>query len=63
MGHLVLGGLEDATVWTWNAGKCAYLDVFSGHSSSVTCGDFTPDDTNLIMSNWLCCSISSNPFI
>ena len=44
-GHLVLAGLEDSTVWLWNADKSAYLNMFSGHASSVTCGDFTPDGT------------------
>ncbi|KAA8522534.1 hypothetical protein F0562_013105 [Nyssa sinensis] len=42
-GHLVLAGSEDSTVWMWNADKCAYLNMFSGHGSNVTCGDFTPD--------------------
>ncbi|KAJ0499886.1 putative transcription factor WD40-like family [Helianthus annuus] len=27
----------------WNADRSAYLMSFSGHSSTVTCGDFTPD--------------------
>ncbi|GFY96488.1 transducin family protein [Actinidia rufa] len=40
---LVLAGSEDSTVWMWNADKSAYLNMFSGHGSSVTCGDFTPD--------------------
>lgn len=48
-GHLVLAGSEDATVWMWNADKNAYLNMFSGHSGSVTCGDFTPDGTNFNM--------------
>ena len=42
-GHLVLAGSEDSSVWMWNADKGAYLNVFSGHGDSVTCGDFTPD--------------------
>lgn len=42
-GHLVLAGSEDSTVWLWNADKNAYLNMFAGHASSVTCGDFTPD--------------------
>ncbi|KAK6940105.1 WD40 repeat [Dillenia turbinata] len=39
-GHLVLAGIEDNTVWMWNAGKAAFLNMFSGHGGSVTCGDF-----------------------
>lgn len=44
-GHLVLAGSEDCTVWMWNADRSAYLNMFSGHASSVTCGNFTPDGT------------------
>ncbi|KAK9056445.1 hypothetical protein SSX86_023806 [Deinandra increscens subsp. villosa] len=42
-GHIVLAGSEDSTVWMWNADRSAYLNTFSGHASTVTCGDFTPD--------------------
>lgn len=42
----MLAGSEDSTVWMWNADRAAYLNMFSGHGSSVTCGDFTPDGTN-----------------
>ncbi|KMZ60064.1 hypothetical protein ZOSMA_612G00010 [Zostera marina] len=27
----------------WDADRKTYLNMFSGHGSSVTCGDFTPD--------------------
>ena len=40
-----LAGSEDCTVWMWNADRGAYLNMFSGHASSVSCGDFTPDGT------------------
>ncbi|KAJ0750111.1 putative transcription factor WD40-like family [Helianthus annuus] len=42
-GHLVLAGSEDSSVWMWNADRSAYLNTFSGHASTVTCEDFTPD--------------------
>ncbi|KAL4591987.1 hypothetical protein LXL04_004964 [Taraxacum kok-saghyz] len=44
-GHLVLAGSEDYTVWLWNIADvdAVYLTTFSGHASTVTCGDFTPD--------------------
>lgn len=48
-GHLVLAGAEDSSMWMWNADKAAYLNVFTGHAASVTCGDFTPDGINFIM--------------
>lgn len=49
-GHLIMAGSEDSTVWLWNADKNAYLSMFSGHRSSVTCGEFTPDGSYLIIS-------------
>lgn len=42
-GHILLAGSEDSTVWMWNADRNAYLNMFSGHGGSVTCGDFTPN--------------------
>ena len=36
----------DSTVWMWNADRGAYLNMFSGHGSGLTCGDFTTDGTN-----------------
>ncbi|KAK7246441.1 hypothetical protein RIF29_41309 [Crotalaria pallida] len=42
-GHILLAGSEDSTVWMWNADRAAFLNMFAGHASSVTCGDFTPD--------------------
>ncbi|KAG7025146.1 SPAC25H1.08c, partial [Cucurbita argyrosperma subsp. argyrosperma] len=47
-GHLVLAGSEDSTAWMWNADRGVYLNIFSGHGASVTCGDFTPDGIELI---------------
>ncbi|XP_057427558.1 uncharacterized protein LOC130720873 [Lotus japonicus] len=42
-GHILLAGSEDSTVWMWNTDHAAFLNMFAGHGSSVTCGDFTPD--------------------
>jgi WD40 repeat protein len=44
-GHLIIAGSEDCNVWMWNADHNAFLNTFAGHSSTVTCGDFTPDGT------------------
>ncbi|KAL6579947.1 hypothetical protein OROMI_007971 [Orobanche minor] len=58
-GHLILAGSEDSSVWMWNADRAAYLNVFNGHGSSVSCGDFTPDGKTICsgsddatMRNW-----------
>ncbi|KAL2610081.1 hypothetical protein R1flu_028654 [Riccia fluitans] len=42
-GNLLLAGSEDFSAWLWNADNGRCLTVFTGHSGSVTCGDFTPD--------------------
>ncbi|KAF9598424.1 hypothetical protein IFM89_027857 [Coptis chinensis] len=42
-GYVVLAGSEDSIAWMWNGDKNVFLNMFSGHSSTVTCGDFTPD--------------------
>ena len=44
-----MAGSEDSTVWLWNADKNAWLNTFSGHRSSVTCGEFTPDGSSFIL--------------
>ncbi|WOG98793.1 hypothetical protein DCAR_0418138 [Daucus carota subsp. sativus] len=44
-GHLIMAGSEDSTVWLWNADKDGWLNMFSGHTSSVTCGEFKPDES------------------
>ncbi|KAJ1332132.1 hypothetical protein BSLG_008951 [Batrachochytrium salamandrivorans] len=42
-GNVLLAGGEDGTIWMWRipSGQC--MMVFTGHSDSVTCGQFTPD--------------------
>ncbi|KAF9604133.1 hypothetical protein IFM89_002808 [Coptis chinensis] len=42
-GYVVLAGSEDSTAWMWNGDKNVFLNMFSGHSNTVTCGDFTRD--------------------
>ena len=42
-GDVVLAGSEDFTAWMWNARDGALMQVFAGHSASVSCGGFAPD--------------------
>ncbi|KAH0854929.1 hypothetical protein HID58_028197 [Brassica napus] len=43
-----------------NADKEAYLNMFSGHNQSVTCGDFTPDGHPYHTEGLICLDINSN---
>lgn len=54
-GNLILAGSEDSSIWMWNADKAACLNVFVGHESSVTCGNFTPDGIFLFLSVSIWC--------
>mmetsp|Transcript_35280 Transcript_35280/g.48973 ORF Transcript_35280/g.48973 Transcript_35280/m.48973 type:complete len:418 (+) Transcript_35280:412-1665(+) len=47
-GPVVLAGSEDFSAWMWNATTGACMQVFTGHSGSVTCGMFTPDGKNIV---------------
>jgi WD40 repeat protein len=40
---VIIAGSEDCNVWMWNADHKAIMNTFAGHSSTVTCGEFTPD--------------------
>ena len=42
-GNVLLAGSEDFTAWMWNAADGALMQVFAGHSASVSCGGFSPD--------------------
>ena len=42
-GNVLLAGSEDFTAWMWNAADGALMQVFAGHSASVSCGGFAPD--------------------
>lgn len=42
-GDVILGGSTDFSMWMWNVRSGACMQVFTGHSASVSCGGFTPD--------------------
>ncbi|RKP09831.1 WD40-repeat-containing domain protein [Thamnocephalis sphaerospora] len=47
-GNVVLAGAHDSTVWMWMVPSGACMNVFAGHSGSVTCGRFTHDGKGLV---------------
>jgi ribosome assembly protein SQT1 len=42
-GNIILAGARDTTLWMWRVPSGQCMNVFAGHSGSVTCGQFTPD--------------------
>lgn len=47
-GDVVIAGTDDFMVYMWNAATGAVMQVFSGHSGTVTSGAFTPDGKALV---------------
>lgn len=46
-GNVLLGGSGECA-WMWNAKNGTCMNVFSGHTGSVTCGRFTPNGKSII---------------
>jgi angio-associated migratory cell protein len=42
-GPVLLAGCEDFCAWMWNASDGNLMQVFAGHSGSVSCGQFSKD--------------------
>ncbi|WFD28785.1 60S ribosomal subunit assembly or modification protein [Malassezia nana] len=47
-GPVLVAGASDTTVWMWKLPSGAEMNVFNGHTGSVTCGRFTPDGRRLV---------------
>ncbi|KIP05837.1 hypothetical protein PHLGIDRAFT_128621 [Phlebiopsis gigantea 11061_1 CR5-6] len=47
-GAVLLAGGNDGTVWLWQLPSGNTMQVFAGHTASVTCGDFTPDGKRIV---------------
>ncbi|KAI8612859.1 WD40-repeat-containing domain protein [Chytriomyces sp. MP71] len=47
-GNALLCGSADGTLWMWSipSGQC--MNVFTGHASSVSCGQFSPDGKSIV---------------
>ncbi|KAK8959436.1 hypothetical protein KSP40_PGU014062 [Platanthera guangdongensis] len=46
--HWILAGSTDCSITLWDADKRAHLRTFNGHTSGVTCGDFSCDGDQLL---------------
>ncbi|KAL4399498.1 60S ribosomal subunit assembly or modification protein [Malassezia pachydermatis] len=47
-GPVLVAGSSDTTIWMWKLPSGAEMNVFNGHTGSVTCGRFTPDGRKLV---------------
>ena len=47
-GPVLVAGASDTTIWMWKLPSGAEMNVFNGHTGSVTCGRFTPDGRRLV---------------
>ncbi|ORY30692.1 WD40 repeat-like protein [Rhizoclosmatium globosum] len=47
-GNALLCGSSDGTLWMWAVPSGQCMNVFTGHSASVLCGQFTPDGKSIV---------------
>lgn len=47
-GPVLVAGSSDSTLWMWQLPSGNVMNVFSGHTGSVTSGRFTPDGRKLV---------------
>ena len=46
-GPVILGGMDDGTVWMWKIPSGTPMQVFSGHTGPCTAGSFSPSGKNI----------------
>ena len=46
--NVLAAGASDSTVWMWHIPSGKVMNVFSGHTAAVSCGQFSPDGRRLI---------------
>lgn len=56
-GPVLLAGSNDSTLWLWQLPSGNTMQVFSGHTGPVNCGEFTPDGKKIVS------ACSDNTFI
>ncbi|KAI6039902.1 ribosome biogenesis protein Sqt1 [Pisolithus marmoratus] len=47
-GTVLLAGSNDSTVWLWQLPSGNTMQVYSGHTGPVQCGEFTPDGKRIV---------------
>ncbi|KAI6165806.1 ribosome biogenesis protein Sqt1 [Pisolithus thermaeus] len=47
-GTVLLAGSNDSTAWLWQLPSGNTMQVFSGHTGPVQCGEFTPDGKRIV---------------
>lgn len=45
---MILAAGEDATLWMWAVPSGTCMSVLTGHTESITCGQFTPDGKAIV---------------
>jgi len=47
-GPVILGGINDGTVWMWKIPSGAPMQIFSGHTGPCSAGSFSPSGKNIV---------------
>ncbi|KAG1715653.1 hypothetical protein ID866_1495 [Astraeus odoratus] len=47
-GSVLLAGSNDSTAWLWQLPSGNTMQVFTGHTGAIQCGEFTPDGKRIV---------------